>query len=586
MRPLSALSAALCAALGLAAASAARAESPIVIDGLEGELREAILDLLPDRDRPTTLFEAERIAEEAAARALAWLRSEGYYGAEVTPEASDDPASARLRIAPGPRFRFAAPTLAFEGAPPTLAAADAARHALAPVSEGAPARAQHVLDAQAGVLAALQLAGYADAEAGERRVIVDHAAAQVATEFRFTAGPATRLGAVTVAPAGAFRASFVDSLRSWEIGALYAPQSLTRLRRDIVATGAVSRAATELGPADANGVREVVLNVELARRNAYELGLGYSTTEGFGLEAEWTRRNLSGRADALTFAATLGEVRQSLSAELTRPHAAGLGHTVLLGIAAERDAPVAYTREGLALYASVDASTRLRVSRSYGARLSADSYHDLAGGVRNALVLSGFADLRHDTTEFSLDPHDGSIVELRFEPSLSTGDETLGFIRAIAEGRAYESFGADNRLTLAARLRAGWLEAIAGSADAVPPDRRFYAGGGGSVRGYDYNSIYPTARDLAGLAPGGQGVLDGSLEARWRFGDKLGAALFLDGGNAFDDWREASDLRWGAGLGARYDLGFAPLRIDVAFPLDKRETSADYALYISVGQAF
>ena len=80
------------------------------------------------------------------------------------------------------------------------------------------------------------------------------------------------------------------------------------------------------------------------------------------------------------------------------------------------------------------------------------------------------------------------------------------------------------------------------------------------------------------------------MRLRWKraggFAERLGAAAFVDGGNAFDDWGEAGDLSWGAGLGVRYDLGFAPLRVDIAVPLDPRPGDPDYALYISIGQAF
>jgi translocation and assembly module TamA len=219
-------------------------------------------------------------------------------------------------------------------------------------------------------------------------------------------------------------------------------------------------------------------------------------------------------------------------------------------------------------------------------RLSADEYDDVIGAVRDAVVLSAFGDWRHDTTQFTLDPLEGAITELRVEPSVSTGDETLGFVRATAEGRIYETIGSNNRLTLAARGRAGWLEAVTGDPNDVPPDRRFYAGGGGSVRGYEYNSIYPKDRDALGLTPGGQGQLEGSFEARWRFEDRWGAAAFVDAGTAFDDWSDATDLSWGVGIGARYNLGFAPLRVDLAIPLDEDERSSDFALYISLGQAF
>lgn len=587
MRLFPVLPAALCAAIGLSAAPApAWADSPVEIDGADEDTREAILDLLPDRDAPTTLFEAERIAEEAAARAQAWLRSEGYYAATVTPEAGDDPPSARLIIAPGARFRFDAPEIVYIGAPPDASAIAEITRALAVVEPGAPARAAPVLEAEASAVAALQAAGYADATAGERRVIVNHATGRVTPRYELNAGAAVRLGDVRASPDDLLRPSFVEDLRNWDYGDPYSPQALSQLRRDLTSTSAVSLATTTLAPPNADGVRDVLVEIEPARRNAYELGASYSTTEGFGVVGEWTRRNFTRRGDSLSLEATLAELQQGLTAEWLRPHAAGLGHAITLGAEITREDLEAYTRTGAAIYASVDASNRLRVAQSYGLRLSADQFDELTGSVRDAVVLSGFYNLRNDSTGFSLDPRDGSIVDLSIEPSVSSGDETLGFVRFIGEGRLYESFGDTDRLTLAARVRAGWLEPVAGSADDVPPDRRFYAGGGGSVRGYAYNSIYPEERDLLGLSPGGQGAVEGSLEVRWRFDNRWGAAAFVDAGTAFDDWGDAADLSWGAGVGARYDLGFAPLRVDLAVPLDDTQSEEDFAIYISLGQAF
>lgn len=580
------LPAALLAAFGAVAASTpAQADTPVSIEGVDHDTREAILDLLPDRDEPISLFEAERIAEEAAARAIAWLRSEGYYAAEVTPETQENPMQARLVISLGARFRFAAPELAFEGAPPSDSAAAAARHALSPVEAGAPARSADVLLAEGGALTALQQAGYADASAGERRVVVDHATGLATPHFVLASGAFARLGQLRAEPSDVLRQSFVDDIRNWTPGDPYSPDRLSDVRRSLISTGALSRVTTRLAPADADGVRDVILDIEPAKRNAYEVGVGYSTTEGLGLDAEWTRRNYTRRADALTVSTSLGELRQSLGAEWARPHAAGIGRTLRLDASASREDTDAFIRQGIAFGASVDADTRLDLGVSYGAQISADWYEE-AGGVRNAIVLTTFGEVRNDTRDSRFDPRDGSYVVLRVEPTASTGDASLVFARGTAEGRIYESVLDDDRLTLAARTKVGWLQPVFGDVDNAPPDRRFYAGGGGSVRGYEYNSIYPEVRDALDLTPGGQGLLEASLEARLRFGDRFGAVAFVDGGNAFDDWGDATDLRWGAGVGFRYNLGFAPLRVDIATPLDPRDSDPDYALYISIGQAF
>ena len=569
--------------LSLAAGAApAWARTPVSIEGADEAARRAILDLLPDRDTPTSLFDAERIAEEAAGRAIAWLRSEGYYDATVTPQASENPIAARLAIALGQRYRFSAPQLSFDGDAPNGPAHGAVSEALSAVRADAPARSGDILTAEAAALAALQNAGYADAALGERRVIVDHATQRVSADFHFTADSLVRLGRVRAEPDNVFRPGFIGSLRNWREGAVYRPDDLTRLRRDLTGTGAVSRAATRLAAPDANGLRDVVLEVEPAKRNAYELGFGFSTTEGAGVDAQWTRRNFTGRADALTIAASLGQNLSNASVTWTRPHAAGLGHALTLGVSGAHEDTEAFTRDGAALFASVDASPRIQFGRSYGLRLAVDTYDNLP----NATVLSGFVDLKQDNTDFSLDPRTGSIFEVRGEPTLSVDGGLTAFFRATAEARGYYSIGADRRLTFAGRLRAGWLEAFVGDADNAPADRRFYAGGGGSVRGYPYNAIYPLERVTLGLTPGGQGLLEGSIEARWRFNGALGAVAFIDGGNAFDTWADATHLHYGVGLGLRYDLGFAPLRVDLAFPLDHEFTNANYALYISVGQAF
>jgi translocation and assembly module TamA len=106
------------------------------------------------------------------------------------------------------------------------------------------------------------------------------------------------------------------------------------------------------------------------------------------------------------------------------------------------------------------------------------------------------------------------------------------------------------------------------------------------VRGYAFQSIYPQSDVARAESPGGQGLVETSLETRARLGGGWGAAAFVDGGAAFDDAAGAGDLRWGAGLGVRYDLGFGPLRLDIAAPLNKRDRDAAYAFYVSFGQAF
>ena len=73
---------------------------------------------------------------------------------------------------------------------------------------------------------------------------------------------------------------------------------------------------------------------------------------------------------------------------------------------------------------------------------------------------------------------------------------------------------------------------------------------------------------------------------RYRFGT-FGAVAFVDAGQVYEESTPTfSDIRFGAGIGARYYTNFGPLRIDLATPLGRREGESRVTVYVSIGQAF
>ena len=115
------------------------------------------------------------------------------------------------------------------------------------------------------------------------------------------------------------------------------------------------------------------------------------------------------------------------------------------------------------------------------------------------------------------------------------------------------------------------------------------------MRGYGYQELGPRiveinedGEETLSDSIGGRGLSEISIEGRFRFTDTWGGVLFLDGGNAYENPSpNFSDLFWGAGFGVRYITSFAPIRFDLAFPLDRRDGVDDrYQVYISLGQAF
>lgn len=188
--------------------------------------------------------------------------------------------------------------------------------------------------------------------------------------------------------------------------------------------------------------------------------------------------------------------------------------------------------------------------------------------------------LRLDTTDDPLDPTRG--VRLALETTPFFGDRA--FVRTSLAGATYYDLLDDQGLVLAGRARLGGI--LGAELLDVPGDKRFYAGGGGSVRGYAFQAIGP--RTPGGDPVGGLSLLELGLEARIRFTNALGLVTFLEGGQVFEEEFPNFDekLQLGVGLGLRYFTGIGPLRLDVAFPLDKRRDDDDFQIYVSIGQAF
>jgi translocation and assembly module TamA len=119
----------------------------------------------------------------------------------------------------------------------------------------------------------------------------------------------------------------------------------------------------------------------------------------------------------------------------------------------------------------------------------------------------------------------------------------------------------------------------------VPRHQRFYAGGGGSVRGYDYQSIGP--RDQFNRPSGGASLMEASLEWRQRVWGDIGAVAFVDAGSVGTGTSpDTSNLRVGAGAGLRYYTPIGPVRVDVAVPLVKQRDNSAFGLYVGIGQSF
>ena len=193
--------------------------------------------------------------------------------------------------------------------------------------------------------------------------------------------------------------------------------------------------------------------------------------------------------------------------------------------------------------------------------------------------------MQFDTSDSLLDPREGYRARLALSPEVSRNNDTNGFYgKAQFDLAKYQSV--TDGIVMAGRVRVGSI--YGADRSQVAPSRRFYAGGGGSVRGYGYRAIGP--RDGDNVANGGLSLLEASIEARIDtplLDGAVGVVPFLDAGTvSTGSTPTLNDIRFGAGVGARYYTGFGPLRLDVAVPLNRGPDDSWIAVYVALGQAF
>jgi translocation and assembly module TamA len=587
------LSAAAFAALATLAQPANAQAGRVPVVGAPASLNDDLKRLLRDEQKPDSLFEARRQADRAAATVSKLLESEGYYQAEVTPAAEGNDTFARkVTVTTGPLFIVNSAKIAFVGGASvddmTRAELDSVLKSLA---VGMPARAAPVLETEDGLVLHLKNAGYPDARAEPVDALADGVAHTMDFTFQLQPGQRASFGDVKVSGLDRTKPDYVLSLKPWKPGERYSPQKLDEFRTRLAETGLFDSTSAQLSPdgrADGQGLdaRDVDVKLTERKRRTVTLGASASTSEGVGVEGSWQLRNLQGRGESLTITAKAATLDSSLETVWRRPNIDGrYGRNLKIGAKIENLETDAFDQLGGTISATIEEQLTHRVRGSVGVNAGYASIEDdqtrlLGDGRRNVYIAGVSGTAEYIGVRDILDPQNGVRARLAVEPGATFGDTTIAFTKVTGEGSVYFGLGSD-KFTLALRGKAGSIIGPNGA----PPDRLFFAGGGGSVRGYDYQSLSP--RDVNNNLIGGRSLVETSAEVRWRATKSFGLVAFVDAGAAGADVNPPIDeMRAGAGLGVRYYAGFGPLRADIAAPLDKRTGDSDFQIYISIGQAF
>ncbi len=472
---------------------------------------------------------------------------------------------------------------------------------------GNSAAAADLRAAQARIVDFFRKQGRPLAKVASIAPVVDHAHDWMDVVITVDPGPIAPFGEATLNGPKDFSPSIVRSFLYIQPGDPYSPRALDDARnsiRQIPAVGGVRIAeATKL-----NEYGQLPYQIDVEDRLPYAIGASasYSTTNGPAGQVYWEDRNVFGQAERLRLQAdifsappwyeasqsigdySLKDLGGRISASFLKPALWGTRNDLLIDALAER---VSTAGAGFIGYEVEDEDATIQIRHRFnqnfwvqaGAQGQTGRATDSLGQVDYTLVGVPVS-ANYDTTDSKLDPTTGVRLNASagFYPTFF--GSTLDLTQAKVRASTYYAIDADQRFVLAGRVGLGAMGAPA--LDEIPANWRFYAGGGGSVRGYAYNSLGPTGP--WGAVLGGRSLFEASAELRVKITDTIGVVPFFDTGNAFASSfpNFSAPLYSAVGIGLRYYTAIGPIRADIAFPLERRPGNGPVALYVSIGQAF
>ncbi len=515
------------------------------------------------------------------------LRSRGYYDGRVRQTVND--GEILYRVVPGPVYRIKSLSISM---PEHLRAGFPG----VGLQVGDPLEAQKVQDDVSTIETYLgEHACLLNVEVDYKATVI-HSEHAARLEYRVAPSPEVHIGEIYMEGLETVRESYLRKRLNIEPGDCFSRRKLDAARLRLLRTNLIAGINSEVSEPD-NGIVNVTFLLIERNHRTIRLGVGYTSDEGAGLSAGWEHRNVLGRGEKIEVETRFNEVKQLLKGALIVPRFFRDDQDFSFTAEASNEERDSYAAESITVGGLVSRRHTRNRTFSVGTELKFSEVQEEGEQKENYSLLSFPLGVKIDTTDNLLDARRGATAALEVKPYLDLKGSGTRFVKNTLVMTGYltaEEWRFDP--TLAVRVKAGSISGI-DNLD-IPADERFYAGGGGSVRGYAYQALGPR-RLLEPKKPGdpprlsdpigGRGLSEISLEGRFRFTETWGGVFFLDGGNAYEEPRPSfDDLYWGAGFGVRYMTSFAPLRFDIAFPLEKRKglDDSDYQVYVSLGQAF
>ncbi len=545
----------------------------VEIRGLEGALlanAKAYLGLLQKKHDPHLTEQwIKHLHENAAEEIQQALQPFGYYNARVdgSLEEKEGKWIAVYTVTPGPQVVVSGIDLKWSGEGAEEPELQQALESF-PLKQGAALDHAAYEQAKAALLELADTLGYPDAESRTARIVVDAKANRAAITLHLDTGHKYFISEIRLHQ-DFLEPNFVRRyLVDVKPGDTYSQENLLEIQKDLITAGYFSLVDIKPKFREAQEYRVPVdVTLEPVKRQQYSFGIGYDTDIQVNLSMRWKHRRINRLGHKADAQVKLSLVENLIQANywipVRDPRSTRLGFTARLKSEVLDDS----SSDSLSLEAGY-----YFIWKQWNAKLYTEfKYEQFIAGVADS-VDSSFLSFgaRAERSHFEQGNYPRRAWSLFADLRTAPGPvSTTTYIRTHIRGKMYVPVFQEGRLILAGELGA----ASVGDYKEYPNSLRFFAGGDSSVRGYDWKTLGPT--DEEGDVIGGRQVVTASIEYNHKVAGQWVAAGFIDAGNAFND--RLDDVHVGAGFGARWLSPVGTVRLDFAWPVNRKDRSTEFS---------
>ncbi len=539
---------------------------------------------------PTSLNALRFRAESDIPAMIQALHSHGYYEAtvQIRIQEEEDEVQIFVMILPGPAYLLSEFKVeAFsEGKPfdcPNLEPSNLG------IELGKPAVTIQILEAEEKALQLLGECGHPLARIESQEMEADYKTKTFAAQIKIEAGLPLKFGPTAIVGSEHVKRKLFENKIAWKTGETYDTRLIDKTQQKLLDTGLFNSiiVAHDLAP---NPEHELGMKIEATetKHHSVNVGASYETFFGPGLTFGWENRNISGLGRKLTLQGDVTSRTHTGTGTFFVPDFYRVDQDYVLQAQSAQESILAYHQQSYSITNRIERKIGVKYRVSIGLKGERLFVTDAVYN-RPFTLIEVPLYFRWSSANHLLNATRGQTLVFKTIPSFNVSHGNPFYLFNNVTYMCYFPVvgGKPGKeiLVLAQQLMVDSI--ISTNLDAVPVPKRVLGGSDQDLRGYKYHSVSPLHHHHKPI--GGRSGIFYTFETRFRVSSTIGLVPFFDLGSVYLTSFPKLDEKWykSVGIGFRYFTFLGPLRLDVAFPLDRRKhIDPKYRILFSIGQTF